>query len=327
MHTHGQSAYTDPVDTKKTEITLTVGDVVTRKELSAEYGGDTQSGMVTPAGGRFIFLFSDPKVLHNYGYNFDGWVTSDLSAFDYTGHGTSGDQQFTRRNEVLRTSKNDNREVHLFVAEGFVPGTQQRTHRYVGRFTTNPDHGWRYEWVPVDGGGERRVIVFTLESTTNTAPNNSTKVARPAAPVAMELQVREIAAEQTNAVIVHRAETAAMKVTRAERQIEDRLRDALHVENRLSIRPPGSRSPLYTDVWDPDERELYEVKSSSSRQNVRMAVGQLLDYSRYIDGPEFKCIVVVPEDPGEDLQEFVLGLGMDLIYWTQEGANIRRFSR
>lgn len=327
MHKQGQPAYTKPVDTKKSEITLTVGDVVTRKELSAEYGGDTQSGMVTPAGGRFIFLFSDPRVLHNYGYNFDGWVTDDLSAFDYTGHGASGDQQFTRRNEVLRTSRIDNRQVHLFLAEGFAPGTQQRTHQYVGQFTTSPEHGWRYEWVPVDDGGERRVIVFTLESMKDTAPSNSKGVARPAAPPARELLVRGVAAEQTNAVIVHRAETAATKITRSERQIEDRLRNALHVESRLSIRPAGSVSSLYTDVWDPDERELYEVKSSSSRQNVRMAVGQLLDYSRYIDGPEIKCVVVIPHDPGKDLQDFILELNMDLIYWTQDGERVRKFSR
>lgn len=328
MQMHRLLAYTDLVEPKKTKITLNIGDVVTRKDISARYGGDTQSGMVTPAGGRFIFLFSDPKVVHYHGYSFDGWVTSDQTAFDYTGHGTSGDQQFIRRNEVLRTSMADNREVHLFLAEGFVPGTQRRTHRYAGQFMTDPDHGWRHEFAPIGNGAQRKVIVFTLERVGDfTAPIPIKTLARPASPPTAELQVQEVAAEQTKAVLVHRAETAAMSVTRSERQIEDRLREALRLEFRLSIKPAGSRFTLYTDVWDPDQRELYEVKSSSARQNIRMAIGQLLDYSRYIDGPEFKCVVVIPEHPGEDLIDFVLRNSMDLIYWDANGKQIRRYSQ
>lgn len=132
------------------------------------------------------------------------------------------------------------------------------------------------------------------------------------------LTVTEVPAEQTRAEIVHRAETAAMETTRTERQLEDRLREALYVGLRLAIQPAGSSTTLYTDVWDPDERELFEVKSSASRQSIRMAVGQLLDYRRYIDGDEPKCVVVVPEDPGEDLRQFVLGVGMDLMFWDEE---------
>ena len=315
------------MEPKETKFSLNIGDVVTRKEISARYGGDTQSGMVTPAGGRFIFLFSDPKVVHYHGYNFDGWVTPDQTAFDYTGHGTSGDQQFIRRNEVLRTSMADNREVHLFIAEGFVPGTQRRTHRYEGKFETHPDHGWRYEFAPVGNGAHRKVIVFTLERVGDFTASVPIAVAPPASPPAPELRVQEVAAEQTKAVLVHRAETAAMSVTRSERQIEDRLREKLRLELRLSIKPANSPSTLYTDVWDPAERELYEVKSSSSRQNIRMAIGQLLDYSRYIDGSEFKCVVVIPEYPGEDLIDFVLRNTMDLIYWDANGEQIRRYSQ
>ena len=136
--------------------------------------------------------------------------------------------------------------------------------------------------------------------------------------IAGPLTVTEVPAEQTRAEIVHRAETAAMETTRTERQLEDRLREALYVDLRLAIQPAGSSTTLYTDVWDPDERELFEVKSSASRQSIRMAVGQLLDYRRYIAGDEPKCVVVIPEDPGEDLRQFVLGVGMDLMFWDEE---------
>lgn len=135
--------------------------------------------------------------------------------------------------------------------------------------------------------------------------------------------VVEVPAEETRASTVHREETAAMEITRAERQIEDRLREVLSADKRLAIQPRGQAARLYTDVWDPDKQELFEVKSSSSRQSIRMAVGQLLDYRRYIDGVKPRCIVVVPEDPGADLCDFVLGLGMDLMYWDDAQSLVR----
>lgn len=132
-----------------------------------------------------------------------------------------------------------------------------------------------------------------------------------------------VPAEETHAITVHREETAAMEITRSERQIEDSLRAALSADKRLAIQPQGQVAKLYTDVWDPAKHELFEVKSSSSRQSIRMAVGQLLDYRRYIDGVEPRCIVVVPEHPGADLCDFVLGLGVDLMYWDNAHSLVR----
>lgn len=34
----------------------------------------------------------------------------------------------------------------------------------------------------------------------------------------------------------------------------------------------------------------------------------------YIDGNKPKCVVVVPEDPGENLRQFAVGVGMDLMF-------------
>ena len=132
------------------------------------------------------------------------------------------------------------------------------------------------------------------------------------------LTVAEVPAEQTRAEIVHRAETVAMETTRTERQLENRLREVLYVYLRLPTQTASSSTILYTDLWDPDKREPFGVKSSACRQSVRMAVGQLLDYRRCSAGDEPKCVVVVPEDPGEDLRQFVLGVGMDLMFWDEE---------
>lgn len=306
------------VNEKKSQVDMEIGSVLTRAELNKQYGGGIQGGMLTPAGGQLMFLFSDPAAGEQYGYKYDGWVTESETVFDYTGEGAENDQQMIRRNETLRRSLNEDRGVHLFLAEGYISGTQTRTHRYVGQFETDPETGWRYEPASDRYGNPRNVIVFTLTRVGAAPAADPNADQHMAGRITGPLTVTEVPAEQTRAEIVHRAETAAMETTRTERQLEDRLREALYVDLRLAIQPAGSSTTLYTDVWDPEERELFEVKSSASRQSIRMAVGQLLDYRRYITGNEPTCVVVVPEDPGEDLRQFVLGVGMDLMFWDEE---------
>ena len=99
---------------KKNQVDLEIGSVFTRAELNEQYGGGIQGGMLTPAGGQLMFLFSDPAAGEQYGYKYDGWVTESETVFDYTGEGAENDQQMIRRNETLRRSLDDGREVHLF---------------------------------------------------------------------------------------------------------------------------------------------------------------------------------------------------------------------
>lgn len=126
--------------------------------------------------------------------------------------------------------------------------------------------------------------------------------------------VRLVLAEQKGVTESHHRESASTLATRAERQLEDHLRASLGFQNRLAIKPDGQDELLHTDVWDEERRELFEVKSSTTRQHVQMAVGQLLDYRWYVHGAVPTCIVVVPTDPGADLRQYVTGLGMDLMF-------------
>ena len=76
-----------------------------------------------------MFLFSDPAAGEQYGYKYDGWVTESETVFDYTGEGAENDQQMIRRNETLRRSLDEGREVHLFLGEGYISGTQTGSSR------------------------------------------------------------------------------------------------------------------------------------------------------------------------------------------------------
>ena len=53
-----------------------------------------------------------------------------------------------------------------------------------------------------------------------------------------------------------------------------------------------------------------EAKGSVGRAAIRMAIGQLIDYSRFVEKPQ--CSVLLPEKPSEDLLELLAAAGISL---------------
>lgn len=306
-------------------LNLQVDDVVTRQRLNATYGGGIQGGMLTPAQHPYIFLFSDPVPGGQYGYTWDGWADENLETFFYTGEGSLGDQEFTRRNRILRDASDQHREVHLFVADGYTEGSRERTHRYMGQFAVDPQEPWRREESP-DGRGEiRSAIVFRLNRLrTSSTPQTHTESYSPELTLRSGAEVIDPEASQTSRF--NRAAQEESVATRRERSLENTfhqyLRDAGRQPSRLRIRIAGQSNPLYTDTWDSAANELYEAKGSVSRNDVRLAVGQLLDYRRHITPPPSRCTVLLPSDPGEDLTGLIHSSGLDLVY--QEGNTFIR---
>ncbi len=62
--------------------------------------------------------------------------------------------------------------------------------------------------------------------------------------------------------------------------------------------PSGER--LVCDAYDQQQDLLLEAKSFASRQDVRTAIGQLLDYRRHL-APFATLGVLLPEPPSEDV--------------------------
>ncbi len=74
-----------------------------------------------------------------------------------------------------------------------------------------------------------------------------------------------------------------------------------HTVERYRITTPAG--VLYTDVADTSNAVLYEAKADADRMSVRLALGQLLDYGRYVQGT--KLAVLLPEMPSADLVELL----------------------
>lgn len=66
---------------------------------------------------------------------------------------------------------------------------------------------------------------------------------------------------------------------------------------------------MFTDLYDHTSETLYEAKASSARDSVRLAIGQLFDYRRFI--PEVQEIgVLLPSVPSEDVLTLLSELGI-----------------
>lgn len=71
---------------------------------------------------------------------------------------------------------------------------------------------------------------------------------------------------------------------------------------RYRITPVGA-PPLYSDLADITENTLYEAKGSADRMSVRLALGQVLDYGRYLE--DSRLAVLLPGAPAVDLVELL----------------------
>ncbi|MBQ1053050.1 hypothetical protein KBX50_31945 [Micromonospora sp. C51] len=91
-----------------------------------------------------------------------------------------------------------------------------------------------------------------------------------------------------------------------------------HTCVRYRIRPPGEPYDLYTDLFDQTAGVLYEAKGVVTRDAVRMAVGQLLDYSRHIPGPPRRA-VLLPARPGDDLLALLRAQNIQCVYELSPG--------
>jgi hypothetical protein len=85
--------------------------------------------------------------------------------------------------------------------------------------------------------------------------------------------------------------------------------------------PTFKCSKLQCDGFEEGRRNLIEAKGATSREHMRMAVGQLFDYE-YQAKKKFGRLnkaILVPEKPHEDLEEWLRDLKISLI-WPEKGA-------
>jgi hypothetical protein len=301
-----------------------IGDSATREELVARYGGSVYSGGIVPAlATKNVFLFTDPEEGGRYGYDFDG-PSEDGIAFYYTGQGTEGDHELTAGNRALHEHGARGHSLRLFTADGLVHRTRTKVQRYVGEFRIDSSSPYRREISSDRNGATRSVLVFRLLPVGGVL-QAELQSKRPAAPSPQLVPNAQLVGREVDTTYFY-------ETTGSEPSSSDKAESRLVAEFekwRGSARPPFKRwairideatSPLLTDIYDEHTSTLFEAKGSESRDAVRQAIGQLLDYRRHIPVAHFQSALLLPAAPSQDLQALISDVGLGLIHRDIEGS-------
>ncbi|MEU1946189.1 restriction endonuclease [Streptomyces sp. NPDC020125] len=268
------------------------GEKRKRTAIQDRYGGNRQAGIAHSRQSPNVLLFSNPGRGHQVGY-FDGWGADGY--YHYTGEGQKGDQRMTRGNLAILQHAQEGRALHLFdsVAKGVVA--------YMGEFTLATDTPWYYRDAPDAERETRSVIMFRLKPSGTVAKLGEDLAFTPRNEDVVEDV--EIEKHQTERMLVT-SKTREREAERREAPLVTAYRDYLvqrgHTVARKKIIPAGEVRPLYTDLFDATDQILIEAKGSVAREAVRMAIGQLYDYRRYIK-PTPSLAVLLPSRPRQDL--------------------------
>ncbi|URQ66597.1 hypothetical protein M9C83_08085 [SAR86 cluster bacterium] len=147
----------------------------------------------------------------------------------------------------------------------------------------------------------------------------------------VELKDIPIQKETSSTLIEHNdGEVSVSSTTRSKREviIEQKERELVkrykkHLiknnigeleKNKIKINASDESVTLETDGWVHETKTLIEAKASSTRSDIRMAIGQLHDYKRHhIPKPE-KLAILLPSQPREDLVDLIYSQNIEIIY-------------
>ena len=295
------------------------GSIVTRSEIHERFGGALYGGIQPSAQTPNIFVYSDPETSADI-YPYDGW-SDDQSVFLYTGEGRQGDQRLINGNKAILNHKSDGRILRVFAADGRLEGTNTRTHVYLGAFEVDAELPYVLQPAPDSDGEERSVIVFRLRpigQTVSRAEDRSQTgdVASAAESILVDIEAN-VGSEYTI------PSTAERTGTRREGDLVERFIES-HPSGkgsfkRFKVRPKGELAYLYTDVFDTVTSTLFEAKAHATRNAVREAIGQLLDYRRHIEPAPRSLAVLLPSRPTDDLLNLITSLQMLCVFETDAG--------
>ncbi|WP_371678352.1 hypothetical protein [Streptomyces sp. NBC_01276] len=325
-----------------TTLELVPGNTATRAQHKAAYGCGDRQGIEPCEAHQMVFVYSDPKAGEEFGYTFDGRVEDDEYGplYLYTGYGAYGDQKLESRNRTLHDHVKRGLALHLFVADGKVSSGGAVLQRYIGPMMVDPI-------TPVvtrRGLGKdkkmRNALVFRLRPAAGTTPawdavKDQPKAATQDSCEEVEVEVKPEIPKQ-NGVKDKKSEQHSTgetiadilggprKVVRREGQLMEAFKKHLaaagHAHKTFQITLAGEVGALTPDLYDVTEHVLYEAKGQTTRDNVRMAIGQLLDYRRHLPQTQgLRVAVLLPSEPSKDIQDLLAELNVALVYQTDDG--------
>lgn len=291
---------------------LEPGQSVQRTALHKQFGGRVQGGIGPSRHSPNVFIFSDPDAGEPHGY-YDGWQTD--GCFHYTGEGQRGDQQMKSGNAAIANHRADGRALRIFEgARGVVT--------YVDEFEVDTVEPFYLTDAPeTEDGPMRQVIVFRLRPKQIEPPEPHSKLAEIlAGPTKSKVPIEQQQTEKAYVAPSNEPYEAERREQVLVLELEAHLRSLGHEVFRHRILPPGEVRPLFTDLYDASLDMLVEAKGTVERSAIRMAIGQLADYKRFVsDGSPRHTAVLLPSEPRKDLCDLLVSQNIDLIFKSNAG--------
>jgi hypothetical protein len=134
----------------------------------------------------------------------------------------------------------------------------------------------------------------------------------------------EVLLVDPEAVVVEESEvrppSQTRKLIRSEARLVRRYRQWLDpTGTRLrALRIPTVDRPLRVDLYDVQLELLIEAKAETTRESVRYAIGQLLDYRRYL-ATRPALAILLPRELDRDLTELPSEAGIAVIWSSDDG--------
>jgi hypothetical protein len=235
----------------------------------------------------------------------DGW--SDEGIFYFTGTGQSGDQDFgglTSENGRVRDHKAKGDRLRLLKKTG------KNQVEYSGEFElADPP------WVPGLGvdkeGAPRQVIQFRLRPLSASQSDEASAI-RDRFPGRLEefdipnadvIETERPGIDDFDCLLPSRAVKARRREARLVQDFKDWAFESHSLAvKRLRLPLVSERSSLWTDAYIQSTGTLIEAKASSRHEFVRVALGQLLDYARFVNEKPVQALgVLLPTRPTDDL--------------------------
>ena len=289
---------------------LQPGDTIRRVELHRRLGGGGQGGISPSTKTPNVFIFSDPARGAAHGY-IDDWRDDGL--FHYTGEDQCGDQQMRAGNKAILQHREDDRALRVFRGVG-----GEVTYR--GRFDLATDPPWYSTDAPESGRPDvvRKVIVFRLRPVDATPGRPSSVLDRLPSQRVEEVPVEEQNTERVYVQPDHEPYEAERREQRLVRAYEAYMTQQGARIARHLIRPEGEAKPMFSDPYDATRNNLLEAKGTVTREAIRMAIGQLADYRRFVD-PRPACGVLLPERPRPDLETLLSTESVAMVWPIEDG--------
>jgi hypothetical protein len=292
-------------------IAVKPGASIKRKTLHKRYGGREQGGISPSAKTPNVFLFMNKRRGLANGYIYDG-VQKDKKILYYTGEGRYGPQQMIQGNRAIRDHRAEGRSLHVF-------DVQPRGLLHLGEFEYI---GHRTADAPPKGGGDlRKVIVFKLRRLTGRTPLPPAEVEGfESGGWEKEIPIERHLTERMVITPNAKPRTAERKEQKLVEDLATWLKTKEHEVCRLELHAKGEPAPIRCDLFDKTDKAIVEAKSTITRPAIRMAIGQLIDYSRLMKHAPRQQLILVPEEPRPDLLDLAKSQKIGVIWPDGDGG-------